>query len=602
MTQISEYNKVSFITSKSTKIPKLLRETGALIVLSELTKEKRISLWLRNNVIASGWGLSTRELMENCEWMSNSYNPIFSPTNEGMSYFIPSENTEDTKDFVYNTNGEIIGKPQSIHMLLSYGLDFTYKYGNDLKERINTIEGQNKYFDQKITYIENTLIPETKTYCCTYAYEIGSKVKEEAYTYTKYWADRIIGGSPDFLDSLEEIKEFLRLNKENDMNVFKRVNELEKYTIKRKEEENGFSYINDTVTYKYYDIENTGTYEYVGYNPDGSTYIGQGTYTTTIERIYNGGQIAINSNTINSGIGNIQLDKLLKALLQPYPYKKPELIEYKINKLNSEEYSEDLLEYGSDNFGITNFEVKINKNSANGISNFKLVNENKETSPFKLLSSNNLTNITNILNTNNVLSKVPIGNSSLDDICKYYTLFNGYKFEYDKSDPQVYPQLEELGITDINEKLDTKHAFEAGIISNKFDNPIRKKFSYKVFWGIGNIIPTTDQELTSQNNKYLTSKDTTGRLYIYQNNGNKIWIGLPFNFSIVNAYNPKIFMKSWISGIENDITDINTNMMSFTNINQTIKHNGINYYIYSLENKGYTTFAEKVSLEIFFNI
>ena len=56
---ISEYNKVSFITSSSTKIPKMLNRTGSLIVLSSIlsNNHKRTSLWLRGNLIASGWGL-----------------------------------------------------------------------------------------------------------------------------------------------------------------------------------------------------------------------------------------------------------------------------------------------------------------------------------------------------------------------------------------------------------------------------------------------------------------------------------------------------------------------------------------------------------------
>lgn len=605
MSQISEYNKVSFITSKSPKMPKLLKETGSLIVLSELTKEKRISLWLRNNVIASGWGLSTRELMNNAEWISKSYNPIFSPTSSGMTYFMPLENIEDTEEIITNDNGEIVGRPQSIHMLLSYGIKFTTKYGDILKEKIDNIEGNNTSIKNDIDNIKNELIPETKTYCCTYASEIANKVKNESFAYTKYWADRIVGGAPDFLDSLGEIKEFLKKNEENDMNVFKKVSDLDKYSIKRKEEENGFSYLKDTITYTYYEKE-TVTYTYIGYNPDGTSYKAEGTYVKNNEKTYNGGKIAIDSNMINSGIGDIQLDILLKSLLQPYPYKKPELVEYTINDLKPEEYYDDTFEYGSEHikFGISNFKININKNSSITISNFKLSNDNGQTNEYVNIEDGKLISVQNILNSNNEIPEIPKGNSSLDDILKYYNIYTGYVFEYGKAEPQPYPQLKELEIEDISAKLDTKHAFESGVISNNFDIPIRKRFSYKVFWGISNELPKTNEELVSQNSKFITSKDSTGKLYI-SNDSQNIWVGLPFDFSDKQSFNPKIFMKSWISGIENDITDVNTNMWSstkFDNTIPTILHNGIKYYIYSLKNESYTTFAEKISLEIYFNI
>ena len=50
----------------------------------------------------------------------------------------------------------------------------------------NIDEKLNKYKDETYTYVATT--------------------KENCYTYTKYWVDRIIGGAPDFLDSLDEIK------------------------------------------------------------------------------------------------------------------------------------------------------------------------------------------------------------------------------------------------------------------------------------------------------------------------------------------------------------------------------------------------------------
>ena len=131
---ISEYNKVSFITSSSTKIPKMLNRTGSLIVLSSnlSNSHKRTSLWLRGNLIASGWGLEKEENMNNAEWIAMSYNPIFSQT-FGMSYFSPEEDVVETID-----------NPRSVEMWLKHNHNYTdtcynnlYTYASEQFTKIN---------------------------------------------------------------------------------------------------------------------------------------------------------------------------------------------------------------------------------------------------------------------------------------------------------------------------------------------------------------------------------------------------------------------------------------------------------------------------------
>ena len=131
---ISEYNKVSFITSSSTKIPKMLNRTGSLIVLSSIlsNNHKRTSLWLRGNLIASGWGLEKEENMNNAEWIAMSYNPIFSQK-FGMSYFSPEEDVVETID-----------NPRSVEMWLKHNHNYTdtcynnlYIYASDQFTNIN---------------------------------------------------------------------------------------------------------------------------------------------------------------------------------------------------------------------------------------------------------------------------------------------------------------------------------------------------------------------------------------------------------------------------------------------------------------------------------
>ena len=145
---ISEYAKVSFITTKSGRIPNMLKHTGALVVMNDVStgSNNRHSLWLRGNLIGSGWGFSKEEYMKNGEWFAQSYNPIFSPSS-GASYFIPSKNIEDTPEIKYAEDGKtVIGMPQSIQMWLSYGILYTnssiLNLSNSIDIKLNGLQQQ----------------------------------------------------------------------------------------------------------------------------------------------------------------------------------------------------------------------------------------------------------------------------------------------------------------------------------------------------------------------------------------------------------------------------------------------------------------------------
>ena len=305
---ISEYNKVSFITSSSTKIPKMLNRTGSLIVLSSNLSNghKRTSLWLRGNLIASGWGLEKEENMNNAEWIAMSYNPIFSQT-FGMSYFSPEEDVVETID-----------NPRSVEMWLKHNHNYTdtcynnlYTYASEqftkINNDINNIKGDIGNIDEKL----NKYKEDTYTYVVT--------AKENCYTYTKYWVDRIIGGAPDFLDSLDEIKNFLKNDTENHMATLAKIQNIDKYSVKREDEitDGGklYTYITENSSYEYVDKNKTytGTYEYITYDDSGNPITNTGTYTYYGTSTYEGGQISLNSFQVCTGEKwkNTPLDKLL---------------------------------------------------------------------------------------------------------------------------------------------------------------------------------------------------------------------------------------------------------------------------------------------------
>lgn len=584
---ISEYNKVSFVTSSSSKIPKLLNRTGSLIVLSSNLSNghKRTSLWLRGNLIASGWGLEKEENMNNAEWIAMSYNPIFSQT-FGMSYFSPEEDVVETID-----------NPRSIEMWLKHNHNYTdtcynnlYTYASEqftkINNDINNINGDIGNIDEKL----NKYKEDTYTYVVT--------AKENCYTYTKYWVDRIIGGAPDFLDSLDEIKNFLKNDRENHMATLAKVQNIDKYSVKREDEITGsdgnlYTYITENSSYEYVDKNKTyeGTYTYITYDDSGNPIKNTGTYTYYGTSVYEGGQVSLNSFQVCTGEKwkNTPLDQLLNLLVEPYQYKKPVLNNVVINDVSSEDWTNDVIEYNSKvNLDTIGLDISLNDASSTTLTFENSILENTAS------LTDGLNNVTGLLNSISTITKNPTTKTeALDFINKEYTLNANmkYQFNHGKANVNLYPQLKSLNIED------TDHAFTEGL-TEKTDFPkINKKFTFKVFWGITDqSAPVTANDLSGQSNKLIDSKESTGQLKITNLSGQYIiWIALPGPL----FDNSRVIMKSWNSGIENDITEINSVMLK-KHISDKYVYNGAQYKTFYLENVEYTMFADTMTLEVNF--
>lgn len=583
---ISEYNKVSFITSSSNKIPKMLNRTGSLIVLSSnlSNNHKRTSLWLRGNLIASGWGLEKEQNMNNAEWIAMSYNPIFSQT-FGMSYFSPEEDVVETID-----------NPRSVEMWLKHNHNYTdtcynnlYTYASDqftkINEDIKNINTNIGSIDEKLDKYKN----ETYTYAVT--------IKENCYTYTKYWADRIIGGAPDFLDSLDEIKNFLKNDSENHMATITKIQNIDKYSVKREDEitKDGkqYTYISTKSTYEYVDktYAYTGTYTYITYKDNGDPIQNTGTYTYYKTATYTGGQISLNSFQVCTGEkwGYTPLDKLLNLLVEPYPYKKPELNDVIVNNISISNWSNDVIEYNS-KVNLDTIGLNISLNDA---SSTIIVFENSILNDTGALI-NGLNDVTGLLNSTSTISENPTTKEeALALINKEYTLNSNmkYRFNHSKAIVNMYPQLKSLNIEDKD------HAFDEGLTEKTEFPKINKKFSFKVFWGMTDqSVPKKADDLSGQSNKLIDSKKSTGQLKVNNLQGKYIiWIALPSTL----FDGSRIIMKSWNSGIENDITEINSVMLK-KHISDKYIYNGAEYKTFYLENTEYTMFADTMTLEVNF--
>ena len=95
-TTYSDFYKVSFITTKSINIPKLLKQTGGLIVMSNTDDFKCTvnpdhgshhpkSLWFRGEMIASGYGALCEQERNNLTYLAGAYDVIFGGIDKGFT-------------------------------------------------------------------------------------------------------------------------------------------------------------------------------------------------------------------------------------------------------------------------------------------------------------------------------------------------------------------------------------------------------------------------------------------------------------------------------------------------------------------------------------
>lgn len=595
---VSEYAKVSFITTKSGRIPSMLKHTGALIVMSDVSTgaNGRHSLWLRGNLIGSGWGLSKQEYMQDCEWLAQSYNPIFSPKS-GMAYFQPSKNLEDTPDIRYDDNGNIIGLPQSIHMLLCYGINYTDYTISYLSKNVDgKLDGLNSSI-QEVKKDVGKLKNEV-SYNLSYTFDEMNRVSQETYTYTKYWVNRIIGDAPEYLDSIKELNDWLKNNQDNALQTLGKMQELDKSKASLdKEDNNGFTYISDNQWYNEID-ENTSlrgwsTYTYYDDSDMANPQIGVSYYTYHPSKVSYGGKISMKSSQISTDEKwhNIPLDKILERLVDKYPYKIPTVNSFTINGNIPEEWTNEVLEYGDyPKFSSLNVNMTMNDASSMNIQMIPSGSFITSTTSLDLSDGNNNITSSNIVNdypTFDISGKQMI----IDAIDKSTQIFKGYTVKYGKAILQEYPQLK--GIDGDNKIIDPS-GYDDGTFSGECN--IMKKYNFKVYWGCGIFSPNNMADLQGKNNKFL-EKSSTGKLET-ETNHDKIWVCLP---SDLLEGNTRIVMKSWTSGIENDVTSINTDMIK-KSVSATFMYKGLlNYSVVQIENLEFTMFADKVIIEVIFN-
>lgn len=453
-----EYYKVAFVTTHSGNIPNMLRYTGSLIVMSDLTmkdpltNKNRLSLWLRGECIASGWGFSSTYLMTNGTWWANSYNRIFGPN--GAQEFDPESDYNKGNGYdqkTYDSNG----RPISI----SNKIDFTYTYLKDsnkvLQDNIDNVsEDLNNKNNQINIRIDNVVqnhnhdIANINRYLVSY--------KDSCYNYTDYRIENLIGGAPEILDTLGEISYWLENAQKLGITTIKEVMNIKSsYVTRDKRDDNGYTYI----TSKTYKTVPNGTGEGYVYEWDKDTKKWNKTdktYTYTTYGVVEDGIIALKPEHVTTPFSNHNLETILKRIITPYPYKYPSLIPLTIEGKDANIWMNEAAPIGSTLSNIQAIYDVANNDASTSIS--ATVNN----------KSGNISN-----NRVSIPINITINNVGNNIIANTYSVAHGAAMV------KEYPQL--VGLTP--SVYDEDHKYNAGTSSSTFTKPISKIGKYEFYAG-----------------------------------------------------------------------------------------------------------------------
>lgn len=288
-TYTDEFYRVSFITTSSVNIPRLLRQTGGLIIMSNTDGKECFvnpqhgvhnpkSIWFRGNHIASGYGAICEEERQDLTYLAGTYNALFKGIDDRF---------KDVSDTMF-----------------SYYVEF-----------------------------QNAM---------SYAYSEIDRVKTESYLYTDQQIEKLIGCAPTTLDTLGEIAHWLEHDKELGLDTVTHVKDISSsYVTHEEPDENDFVYLTYNgwkVVEKEEHDEHGHTY---GANEDLHTP-GSNQFTYSSFSVEPYGTIAMRDHQVATCFDNAELNRVLKCLVHPYPYTEPvvEMNSYQFTTVDKYPYAE----------------------------------------------------------------------------------------------------------------------------------------------------------------------------------------------------------------------------------------------------------------------
>lgn len=624
-TNTNEYYKVSFITTNSKNIPNLLAHTGGLIVMTDLTmkdpdtNKNAMSLWLHGNCIASGFGFAYTRDAASGQWLVDSYNKILG----GESTYVASDflPNKDEKEFNPETNTD--GQPHSvISRIWKAKYDANLYTDNKYTEINGQISELGEDINNKIGNINTNIENNTKLINNAYSYACTGIAL--AYAYTNYWVYRILGGAPDFIDSLQEIAFYLENDRDNAMQTLGKLTELQNNAMLHNQPTTRYEAPNEDVivrdsdsnkilyTYlaetSYKEVidkndESTkreGTTTYITYatykdiegNEHPTTYIGDDgqehykwdkiTYSYTYyvpKKIATGMNAATDKQICCTEFNQHNLTEMLRCIVNPYPYEKPSIIIDNIDNVPTKQWQDNVIEYGTQAFSIVN--AAINLHDAENITKIQFDSELTQ-----ILSNSQTIDIANYI-TNKVIGPNLSNKSDVINLLRnpYQTILTSYTLDYGKAIPQVYPQLVSLNDDTLK---DTTHIFEEGTLSSALTEPLKKKIGIKVFYGTGDN-PDSENIMLEGKSVWIDDRGAFDMQINNSNNVRNVWFAVP---SMLFDDTSVIVLKSDFSNIttvfannvnNSDILTLTTSKNDEGNTLE-IEHNTLKYKIISIAN------------------
>lgn len=489
----NEYYKVGFVTTHSGNIPNMLKYTGNLIVMSDLssrdpiTKKNRLSLWLRGEEIASGFGFANKYVLDDATWWAGSYNEIMGPNGAGIfcpsySYFY---NNKEIDAYTYFEQEGFTYKPISIENRINFTYAYTQEVYNDLTNKIsdsNTYQGGvNNQLNNKINILNSYV-----AYAYSYTLEYIKNSYDSALTYTDYRIKSLIGEAPETLDTLGEIAYWLRNAQSLGMSTVDEIMEIKGNMITHDEP---VSNDDNTATYTYMSLKSTKqertdekigeetTYSYVpdGIDEEGNVIykkVEAGTYAIYGFKEAEQGYNAITSYQVCAPFGNHQLSEILKRLVTPYHYEYPFIYIESVNGIEVSEWQKMAVPVGS---------------TLSNISCVCRVVDNGCT--FSTLKLNDF--ITSI-NDKKEKYSAQIGGTFTSTTPSTINILSTYTMNVTNIEVKPYPQLKDL----VPVVLDTDNVLKIGEQTLYFTDVLTKEFKY-AFYLSGNVENITDAEKLS---------------------------------------------------------------------------------------------------------
>lgn len=564
----NEYYKVGFVTTHSGNIPNMLKYTGNLIVMSDLssrdprTKKNRLSLWLRGEEIATGFGFANQYMLDDATWWASSYNEIMGP--DGAGFFCPSYsyfyNAKVVDAYAYYENEGYTYKPISVENRLTYNLAYSQKVRNDMIELITTGNsyqaGVNNAISKRIDSLNSYV-----TYAYSYTLDYVKNSYDSAITYTDYRIKSLIGEAPETLDTLGEIAYWLRNAQKLGMNTVEEIMDIKGKMITHDDPVQS-----GDATYTYMSLKSTKqerTDEKVGeevtysYVPDGMDENGNviykkvevGTYAIygfkEVEQGYN----AITSYQVCAPFGNHQLSEILKRLVTPYHYEYPSVYIESVNGIEVSEWMKTPVAVGS---------------TLSNLSCVCRVNDNSCT--FSTLKLNE--SIT-FINEKKERYSASIGGTFTSTMPSTVEILSTYIMNVTNVEVKEYPQLKGL----VPVVLDTEHVLPKGEQTLSFTTPLTKEFKY-AFYISGNVENITDAiKLSSSLDTLYNGKEflvggtseTGSALSPLTEKGSvtHVFVCIPSNIAKKSSFkasivdeNTKVEQQLWLSGKSRYTTDI----------------------------------------------